>query len=184
MPFSNDKLIDMLLLLGECGLVGQIKAKSGTSIYITDDGAVRRRDNGIDAMANSLKTHGRWTFKDERYLIALAASQTPLEIVAVKFHRSVDSVRRKTAALGISLPVLDEPRPKIRLEAKGSKIALIDVDQVSEPGEYAFRDGVIRIKRKHLNIWKSDPEATFTIVRFVPATGAHQIYGLCADDLR
>jgi hypothetical protein len=103
-------------------------------------------------MANSPKTHGRWTFKDERLLIALAASQTPLEIVAVKFKRSVDSARRKTAAMEISLPVLDKPRPKIGLKAKGSKIAWIDVDPVSEPGEYVFRDGIIRIKRKHLDI--------------------------------
>jgi hypothetical protein len=51
-----------------------------------------------------------WTFKDERHLIALAASQTPLEVVAVKFKRSVDSVRRKAAAMSISLTVLDEPR--------------------------------------------------------------------------
>jgi hypothetical protein len=128
-------------------------------------------------------THGRWTFKDERHLIALAASQTPLEVVAVKLKRSVDSVGRKTAAMDISLTVLDEPRPKIGLEAKGSKIARIDVDQVREPGEYAFRDGVIRIKRKHLDIWKKDPDATFTLVRFVPAIGAYQIYGLCPDNL-
>ena len=129
-------------------------------------------------MANSLKTHGRWTFKDERHLIALAASQTPLEVVAVKFNRSVDSVRRKTAAMGISLPVLDEPRPKIGLEAKGSKIAWIDVDQVRESGEYAFRDGVVRIKRQHLNIWKKDPNATFTLVRLLPTTSPYQIYEL------
>ena len=129
-------------------------------------------------MANSLKTHGRWTFKDERHLIALAASQTPLEVVAVKFNRSVDSVRRKTAAMGLSLPVLDGPRPKIGLEAKGSKIAWIDVDQVRESGEYAFRDGFVRIKRQHLNIWKKDPNATFTLVRLLPTTGPYQIYEL------
>jgi hypothetical protein len=129
-------------------------------------------------MANSLKTHGRWTFKDERHLIAFAASQTPLEVVAVKFNRSVDSVRRKTAAMGLSLPVLDGPRPKIGLEAKGSKIAWIDVDQVSEAGEYAFRDGVVRIKRAHLAIWKKDPNATFTLVRLFPTTGTYKIYEL------
>jgi hypothetical protein len=108
-------------------------------------------------MENSLKTHGRWTFKDERHLIALAASQTPLEVVAVKLKRSVDSVGRKTAAMDISLTVLDEPRPKIGLQAKGSKIARIDVDQVREPGEYAFRDGVIRIKRKHFRYLEKRP---------------------------
>jgi hypothetical protein len=137
-------------------------------------------NSGIAAMANSLKTHRRWTFKDERRLIALAASQTPLEVVAVKFNRSVDSVRRKTAAMEISLPALDKARPKIGLKAKGSKIAWIDVDQVSEPGEYDFRDGIIRIKRTHLDIWKKDPDATFTLVRFVPTTGVVQIYGLMA----
>jgi hypothetical protein len=121
-------------------------------------------------MANSRETHRRWTFKDERHLIALAASQTPLEVVAVKFKRSVDSVRRKVAAMGISLTVLDEPRPKIGLKAKakGSKIAWIDVDQVSESGEYAFRDGVITFKRKHLDIWKESPDATFTLSASYP----------------
>jgi hypothetical protein len=132
-------------------------------------------------MANSREIHRRWTFKDERHLIALAASQTPLEVVAVKFKRSVDSVRRKAAAMGISLTVLDEPRPKIGLEAKGSKIGWIDVDQVRETGEYTFRDGVITIKRKHLDIWKESPDATFTLVRFLPATSGLQKYGLVQD---
>ena len=77
-------------------------------------------------------------FKDERHLIALAASQAPLEVVTVKFKRSEDSVLRKAAAMNISLTVLDEPRPKIGLEAKGSKIAWIDVDQVREPGVVCF----------------------------------------------
>jgi hypothetical protein len=129
-------------------------------------------------MANSRKMQGRWTFKGERHLIALAASQTPLEVVALKLNRSEDSVRRKTAAMEISLPALDKPHRKIGLKAKGGKIAWIDVDQVSEPGEYDFRDGIIRIKRKHLEFWKKDPDATFTLVRFVPTTGAVQIYGL------
>lgn len=142
-----------------------------------------RGDSGIAAMANSLKTHGRWTFKDERHLIALVASQTPLKVVAVKFNRSVDSVRRKIAAMEISLPALDKPHPKIGLKAQGSKIAWSDVDQASEPGEYYFRDGIIRIKRKHLNIWKKDADATFTLVRFVPTTGTVQIYGLSPDNL-
>jgi hypothetical protein len=128
-------------------------------------------------MANSPKTRGRWTF-NERHLMALAASRTPLEVVAVKFNRSVDSVRKKTAAMEISLPTLDKPRPKIGLKAKGGKIAWIDVDQVSEPGEYDFRDGIIRIKRKDLEIWKKDPDAMFTLVRFIPTTGAVQMYGL------
>ena len=134
-------------------------------------------------MANGRKTQGRWTFKDECHLIALAASQTPLEVIAFKFNRSQDSVRAKAAALDISFTVLRVPRRKIGLKAKGSMIAWIDVDQVSEPGEYAFRDGVIRIKRKHLDIWKKDPDATFTLVRFVPANCAYQIYGLCVNDL-
>jgi hypothetical protein len=73
-------------------------------------------------------------------------------------------------------------RPKIGLKAKGNKIAWIDVDRVSEPGEYDFRDGVI-FKRKHLDIWKKDPDATFTLIRFVPMTGAVQIYGLSSDSL-
>jgi hypothetical protein len=90
-------------------------------------------------------------------------------------------VSKKTAAMEISLPVLDKPRPKIGLKAKGSKISWIDIDQVSEPGEYDFRDGIIRIKRKDLEIWKKDPDAKFTVVRFVPITGAVRIYGLLPD---
>ena len=136
---------------------------------------------GDSGIANSLKTHGRWTFKDERDLIVFAASQTPLEVVAVKLNRSVDSVRRKTSAMEIYLPALDKAHPKIGLKAKGSKIAWIDVDQVSEPGEYDFRDGIIRIKRTHLDIWRKDPGTTFTLVRFVPTTGVAQIYGLMAE---
>ena len=109
--------------------------------------------------------------QDERRLIAL------LEAVAVKLNRSVDSVRRE-----LSLHTLNKPRPKIELEDKGSKIAWIDVEHVSEPGEYKFRDGIIRIKRKHLNTWKKDPDATLTLVRFVPSTSPFQIYGLYPDN--
>jgi hypothetical protein len=108
--------------------------------------------------------------QDERRLIAL------LEAVAIKLNRSVDSVRRE-----LSLHTLNKPRSTSKLEDKGSKIAWIDVEHVSEPGEYKFRDGIIRIKRKHLNTWKTDPDATFTLVRFVPITGTFQIYGLYPD---
>ena len=141
----------------------------------------RRRDSGIDVIAYDRKTHGRWTIKDERYLIALAISRTPLEVVAVIFNRSVDSLLKKTAAMEISLPSLDGPRPKIGLKAKGSKIAWIDVDRVSKAGEYGFRDGIIRIKHRDLEIWKKDPDAKFTLVRPIPTTGAVQIYRLLPD---
>jgi hypothetical protein len=144
---------------------------------------VTAENSGIAAMAKSLKTRGRWTFKDERHLIMLAASQTPLEAVADKLNRSVHSVLRKTAAMEISLPALDKPRPKIGLKAKGGNLAWIDVDKVSEPGEYFFRDGIIRIKRKDLELWKKDPGAKFTLVRFIPTTGTVQIYGLLPDSL-
>jgi hypothetical protein len=119
-----------------------------------------REEIGIDAI-----------LQDERRLIAL------LEAVAIKLNRSVDSVRRE-----LSLHTPNKPRPKIKLEDKGSKIAWIDVEHVSEPGEYKFRDGIIRIKRKHLNTWKKDPDATLTLVRFVPSTGTFQIYGLYPDN--
>ena len=139
-------------------------------------------------MAN--RPHGRWAFKDERHLVTMAASQTPLEAIAVRLNRSVDSVRRKAAAMEISLPALstplpalDKPRPTIGLKAKGGKLAWIDVDKVLEPGEYYFRDGIIHIERKHLNIWKKDPDAKLTLVRFIPTTGAVQIYGLLQDNL-
>jgi len=101
-------------------------------------------------MAN--RSHGRWAFKDERHLITMAASQTPLEAIAVRLNRSVNSVRRKAAAMEISLPPLDrplpdKPRPAIGLKAKGGKLAWIDVDKVLEPGEYYFRDGIIHIEQ-------------------------------------
>ena len=134
-------------------------------------------------MAN--RPHGRWTFKDERHLITMAASQTPLEAIAVRLNRSVNSVRRKAATLEISLPALDKPlpsldkpHPTIGLKAKGGKLAWVDVDKVLEPGQYYFRDGIIHIERRHLNIWKKDPDAKLTLVRFVPTTGDVQIYGL------
>jgi hypothetical protein len=100
----------------------------------------------------------------------MAASQTPLEAIAVRLNRSVNSVRRKAAAMEISLPPLDrplpdKPRPAIGLKAKGGKLAWIDVDKVLEPGEYYFRDGIIHIERKHLNIWKKDPDARVFAVR-------------------
>ena len=134
-------------------------------------------------MTYNRKTQGRWTFKDERHLIAFATSRTPLEVAAVKLNRSVDSVRKKTAAMELSLPNLDKPRPRIGLKAKGSKIAWIDVDQVSEPGEYDFRDGIIRIKWRDLEIWKKDRDAKLTLIRFIPTTGAVQIYALLPDYL-
>jgi hypothetical protein len=99
-----------------------------------------------------------------------------MEAVAIKLNRSVNSVHKE-----LSLPTSDEPRPKTRLEEQRSKIAWVNVEKVSEPGEYKFRDGIIRIKRKHLNTWKKDPDATFTLVRFVPSTGTFQMYGLYPD---
>ena len=95
------------------------------------------------------------------------------EAVAIKLNRSLNSVRKE-----LSLPTLNEPRLETKLEQRGSKIAWVNVEKVSEPGEYKFRDGIIRIRRNHLNAWKKDPDATFTLVRFVPSTGTFQIYGL------
>jgi len=132
-------------------------------------------------MANSRETQGPWTFKEERHFIALAASQTPLEVIAFEFKRSVVSVRRKATAMGISLTVLDGPLPKIGPNTEGSKISWFDVDQVGETGEYAFRDGVITIRRRHLEIWKRSPDTRFTLVRFLPTTGGLQKYGLVQD---
>jgi hypothetical protein len=105
--------------------------------------------------------------QDERYL---------MEAVSIKLNRSVNSVRKE-----LPLPTLNEPRPETKLEEQRSKIAWVNVEKVSEPGEYKFRDGVIRIRRKHLNTWKKDPDATFTLVRFVPSIGTLQIYGLYPD---
>ena len=69
------------------------------------------------------------------------------------------------------------------LKAKGSEIAWIDVDQVSQPGEYDFRDGIIRIKWKDLEIWKKDRDAKLTLIRFIPTAGAIQLYALSPDYL-
>jgi hypothetical protein len=99
-----------------------------------------------------------------------------LEAVAIELNHSADSVRRE-----LPLRTLNKPCSKSKLEDNGRKIAWIDVEHVSEPGEYKFRDGIIRIKRKHLDVWKTDPDATFTLVRFVPITGTFQIYGLYPD---
>jgi hypothetical protein len=68
------------------------------------------------------------------------------------------------------------------MKGKGSEINWFDVDRVSKPGEYDFRDGIIQIRRKHLDIWKNDPAATLTLVRFVPTIGTRQTYGL-SDNL-
>src|SRR3984957_8925934 len=108
-----------------------------------------REQIGIDA-----------TLQVERRLIA------PLEAAAIKLNGSADSVAKEP-----SLHAQNKPRSSRKLEEKGSKIAWIDVEHVAEPGDYKFRDGIIRIKRKHLNTWKKDPNATLTLVRFVPSTG-------------
>lgn len=100
------------------------------------------------------------------------------EEVAIERNHSVDPVRRKPP-----LHTPNKSRSKRRSEDRGSKIARIDVGHVLEPGEYKFRDGIIRIKRKHLDTWKTDPDARFTLVRFVPITGTFQIYGLYPDKL-
>ena len=73
-------------------------------------------------------------------------------------------------------------RIAVSTKGKGSEINWLDVDRVLKPGEYDFRDGTIQIRRKHLDIWKKDPAATFTLVRFVPTKGTRQAYGL-SDNL-
>ena len=108
---------------------------------------------------------------DERRLIA------PLEAVAIKLNGSADFAAREPA-----LHTLNKPRSRSKLEEKGSKIAWIDVEHVAKPGEYKFRDGIVRIKRKHLTTWKKDPDATLTLVRFVPSVDNFQIYGLYPDN--
>jgi hypothetical protein len=111
------------------------------------------------------------TLQVERRLIA------PLEAVAIKLNGSADSVAKEP-----SLHTQNKPRSSGKLGEKGSKIAWIDVEHVTEPGDYKFRDGIVRIKRKHLTTWKKDPDATFTLVRFVPSVGNFQIYGLYPDN--
>jgi hypothetical protein len=111
------------------------------------------------------------TLRVERRSIA------PLEAVAIKLNGSADSVAREP-----SLHTQNKPRSSGKLEEKGSKIAWIDVEHVAEPGDYKFRDGIVRIKRKHLTTWKKNPDATFTLVRFVPSVGNFQMYGLYPDN--
>jgi hypothetical protein len=139
-------------------------------------------EGNSSAMVKSRKTHGRYSFKNERLFTALAASLTPLDVAATDLKRSEASVRRKAAAMGISLDILKTPRPKIGTKSKGSRIAWTDVDKVEEVGEYAFRDGVIIIKRKYLDVWKRNPNATFGLVRFVTESSPPK-YGLDMDNL-
>jgi hypothetical protein len=56
------------------------------------------------------------------------------------------------------------------------------VNKVEEVGEYAFRDGVIIIKRSHLDVWKRNPNARLGLVRFVPESSPPK-YGLDMDNL-
>ena len=69
-------------------------------------------------------------------------------------------------------------RTAVSTRRKGSEINWFDVDQASEPGEYNFRDGMIQIRRKHLDFWKKDPTAMLILVRFLPTIGTRQAYGL------
>ena len=114
--------------------------------------------------------------------MALADCDTPLQIVARKLNRSVASVRKKAAEMGISFPVLDEPLPRIGLRSVGGQFTWKDVDHVVVAGEYPFRDGIITIKSKHLNVWKKNPDAKFTLTRFLPANPGSQKYGLASDN--
>ncbi|MDO8400638.1 MAG: hypothetical protein Q7T45_22750 [Bradyrhizobium sp.] len=63
----------------------------------------------------------RWSFKDQRRLIEIAASEKSVEEVAVRIGRTPRSVRRMALQLGISLKFKTgrARRQAPRLRAKG-----------------------------------------------------------------
>ena len=61
------------------------------------------------------KRRGRFSLKEERQLIQMAATSATLEEAAVIFRTSVDTIERKAKRLGIKLK---GKRPKLGLKAK------------------------------------------------------------------
>ncbi|MEA2918326.1 MAG: hypothetical protein QOJ15_10407 [Bradyrhizobium sp.] len=92
----------------------------------------------------------------------------------IQFTIGIKKLRR---ALGTALSEMNDLGHGQHAWLDGIAGTWVDVDKVEEVGEYAFRDGVIIIKRKHLDVWKRSPDATFTLVRFVPASALPK-YGL------
>jgi hypothetical protein len=62
------------------------------------------------------KRSGRFSLKEERQLIQMAATSATLEEAAAIFRTSVDTIERKAKRLGIKLK---GKRPKLGLRAKG-----------------------------------------------------------------
>jgi hypothetical protein len=62
------------------------------------------------------KRSGRFSLKEERQLIQMAASSATLEEAAAIFRTSVNTIERKAKRLGIKLK---GKRPKLGLKAKG-----------------------------------------------------------------
>jgi hypothetical protein len=62
------------------------------------------------------KRSGRFSLKEERQLIQMAASSATLEEAAAIFRTSVNTIERKAKPLGIKLK---GKRPKLGLKAKG-----------------------------------------------------------------
>ena len=62
------------------------------------------------------KRSGRFSLKEERQLIQMAATSATLEKAAAIFRTSVDTIERKAKRLGIKLK---GKRPKLELREKG-----------------------------------------------------------------
>jgi hypothetical protein len=67
------------------------------------------------------KRRGRFSLKEERQLIQMAATSATLEEAAVIFRTSVDSIENKCKRLGIQLRRRGRKRPLRRLVELGLK---------------------------------------------------------------
>jgi DNA-binding NarL/FixJ family response regulator len=64
--------------------------------------ACRDRAEGEDGMVGKRRS-GRFTLKNERELIAMAANGATASEIAAKFKTSIKTIERKARALGISI---------------------------------------------------------------------------------
>jgi len=67
------------------------------------------------------KRSGRFTLKEERQLIQMAATSATLEEAAAIFRTSVDTIEKKSKRLGIQLRRRGRKRPIRRLVELGLK---------------------------------------------------------------
>jgi len=58
------------------------------------------------------------------------------------------------------------------------KIAWADVEHAETPGSYPFLDGMVDIKERHIEIWKSNPTTLFQVTTFQGLNDASPRYVL------